>query len=92
MEFNTIYGFKEAYEKKHPNGHFFDADTLKFFGERLSEMRLLKAKENVTDICGEKHKCYVISSVQRRSIPGSISKRVRTYHYFDSDTLCQVVL
>lgn len=75
------------YYEAHPNGHFFDADTLKFFGERRSEMRLLKKTETIRDISGELHECYVVSSVQR---PGPPLKQRRKYHYFDTATLTDV--
>lgn len=71
-----------AYYGSHPNGHYFDYDTLKFFGERRSEMRLLKSLETVTDWSGEKHTCYVISSLQR-NYPGGARRK---YHYFDTET------
>lgn len=74
---------RAAYYRTHPNGHFFDAKTLKFFGERASEMRLLKGTVTVTDVCGEKHTCYVVSSRQRPAPP---LKPRRTYHYFDTTT------
>ena len=31
-----------AYYQKNPSGHYFDSDTLKFFGERRSDMRPAK--------------------------------------------------
>ncbi len=30
-EINDVYDLRAAYYEKHPNGHFFDGDTLKFF-------------------------------------------------------------
>lgn len=71
-----------AYYRTHPNGHYFDHDTLKFFGERRSEMRLLKQRETVTDWAGETHECYVVSSLQRKHPCGPRRK----YHYFDVQT------
>lgn len=65
--------------------HFFDADTLKFFGERLSEMRLLKGTVKVTDICGEAHECYCVSATRRKNAFGSC-KPYKFYHYFDVNT------
>lgn len=79
----TLGDLRAAYYRTHPTGHFFDPDTLKFFGERPSEMRLLKDTVSVTDVCGEKHECYVVSSVQR---PGPPLRKRRKYHYFDVAT------
>jgi hypothetical protein len=40
--YKNIDEFIKAYYTKNPEGHYFDQETLKFFGERVSEMRLLK--------------------------------------------------
>lgn len=72
------------YQEMHPNGHFFDPKTLKFFGERMSGMRLLKGTVHIKSAGGYDHECYVLSSVQR---PGPPLKRRRVYHYFDVETL-----
>ena len=79
----------DRYYETHPDGHFFDRATLKFFGERRSEMRLLKGTVTVKDISGKEHECYVISSVQR---PGPPLKRRRKYHYFDASTYDDVIM
>ena len=49
MKIYDSYSLRDAHLAKHPDSHFFDRDTLKFFGERFSEMRLLKSKGTVTD-------------------------------------------
>lgn len=82
-DIRTVGDLIDAYYKHHPDGHFFDRQTLKFFGERRSEMRLLKKTVQVTSAGGYAHECYVLSSVQR---PGPPLKRRRTYHYFDIHT------
>lgn len=79
---------KREYYAKHPDGHFFDRDTLKFFGESMSQMRLLKGTVEVTDILSEKHTCYVLSSLQRKHPCGPR----RTRHYFDVETLDAVAV
>lgn len=43
-EINDVYDLRAAYYEKHPNGHFFDGDTLKFFGERFSESACLRER------------------------------------------------
>jgi len=83
-----IYELRSAYYGKHPDGHYFDVDTLKFFGERLSDMKLLKGTVTVKDICGEEHEVYVISRLQRK-YPGGAR---RTHAYFDINTLDDVVM
>lgn len=80
---NDIYGLRNAYYAKHPSGHYFDHDTLKFFGESLSSMRLLKGTVKVKDMCGKEHEAYVISRLQKK-YPGGAR---RTYAWFDVETL-----
>lgn len=80
--FKTASEFAKTYQKKHPDGHFFDRDTLRFFGERFSDMRVLKKTVNITDCTGREYTCYVLSSVQRNHPSGP----TRVYHYFDVET------
>lgn len=85
---DSVYGLMSAHKRTHPDSHFFDSDTLKFFGETVSSMRLLKGTVKVTDILGEKHNCYVLSSLQRKPLAGPRC----IHHYFDVDTLEHVVM
>ena len=78
----TVYELIENYQRTHRNGHFFDRDTLRFFGERISEMRVLATTATIKDYSGEKHECYMLSSVQHKA-PGG---KKRVYHYFDTTT------
>ena len=86
MEF---YELKNKIETVGKETHFFDADTLKFFGERLSEMRLLKDTITVTDVCDEKHICYVVSVTRRKNYRGPC-KPYAYHHYFDIVTFRHV--
>jgi len=83
----TVYALKARHEGKHPGSHFFDPDTLRFFGERLSDMRVLKQLETVTSAGGETHTCYCLSSLQRKA-PGGPR---RAYHYFDAETYAHII-
>lgn len=74
------------YQQNNPDGHFFDADTLRFFGERRSEMNVLKDTTTITDWSGKEHECYVLSSRQRR-FPGGPR---RAYYYFDTSTFDEI--
>ena len=71
------------YYRMNPNGHYFDPDTLKFFGESRSTMRLLKDRVLITDSMDEQHECYVISKLSKNFPTG----QRRTYAYFDIITL-----
>lgn len=76
------------YHSKHPDGHFFDRDTLKFFGETVSSMRLSKNTVQVKDISGDEHEAYALSRLQR-NYPGGAR---RTYAYFDIETLDDIMM
>lgn len=73
----SIYTLIENHKRNHPNSHYFDRDTLKWFGERISEMRVLQktVKKNG-------HECYVVSSYQHKAPKGL----ERHYSYFDCVT------
>jgi hypothetical protein len=86
--YKNINDFIKAYYEKNPSGHYFDQETLKFFGERLSDMRLLKKTVKVKDIRGVEHEAYVISRLQRNH-PGGPR---RTRAYFDIDTLDNIII
>lgn len=77
----TVYGLKERHMNAYPNSHFFDYETLKFFGERMSDMRIMK---NTTTIeqNEKKHECYVLSVRQFKNPNGP----ARAYFYFDTST------
>lgn len=77
-----------AHYAKNPNGHYFDPDTLKWFGERRSDMRLLKGTVKIKDVCENLHEAYVISRLQRNHPNGPR----RTRAYFDTTTLQDVII
>lgn len=72
----------------HPTSHFFDRETLSFFGERLSEMRVLHGTVDVKSAGGFPHTCYILSSRQHNA-PGGPR---RVYHYFDVETFEHVIV
>lgn len=60
----TAYELKRIYQTKKPDGHFFDKETLKFFGESLSQMKVEKGPFEHTDYRGVKHQCYRLTTKQ----------------------------
>ena len=85
--YNNIWGFIRDFEDKHPRSPFFSRETLAFFGERPSDMRVLQEITRVRRYGGEMCDCYVVSSLQRKA-PGGPK---REYHLFAVDTLEHVV-
>ena len=75
------------YYQKHPDGHFFDYDTLKWFGECRSRMRLLKGTCLITNYRGEQVECYIVSKFSAKYPGGGRT----TYAYFDINTLDDVI-
>ena len=82
----TVYTLMENYKAKQ-GGHFFDEATLKFFGERISDMRVLKDTTTVKTYSGDTHTCYVLSSLQRKHPMGPRRK----YSYFDTETFANII-
>ena len=76
-----VYQLIREYYRNEPDGHFFDRQTLKWFGERISEMRVLKGTRKIKDYRGNEHEVYVLSSLQRNHP----IKPTRAYHYFDTE-------
>ena len=83
----NVHNLIVDYKNNNPRGHFFDRETLKFFGERESEMRVLKRTVVITDSTGDVHECYVLSSLQRKA-PGGPK---RAYFYFDTNSFKEVM-
>ena len=86
-KFTSVEEFIKAYKAKRKDGHFFDRDTLRFFGERISEMELSDRTQKVKDFYGKEHECYVLSALQRNCPDGLL----RHTFYFDTDTLKNIV-
>ena len=84
----TVYGLMQEHKRRFPSSHFFDAETLRFFGERLSEMRVLRGVVTVKDISGHDRRAYVLSSRQRKA-PGGPRRK---YHFFDAETFDNIVM
>ena len=81
--YHNIHEFIRDYEKKNPAGHYFDRKTLKFFGERLSGIRIFKRTEKAVDFHNREHECYVVSMIQHNNPDGP----KRMHAYFDVNTL-----
>ena len=78
----TAYELRKKYKEHNPDGHYFDEQTLRFFGESMADMKVAKELETVKDYRGNEHQCYVLTSYQRNHPDGA---RWAT-HYFDSQT------
>ena len=75
-----VWELQEKTRKTEP--HFFDHDTLKWFGETLSTMRVLKGTVSIKDYLGNDHTCVTLSKLSRK-YPGGAR---RTFAYFDTTT------
>lgn len=83
----TVETLITEHKNHHPRSHFFDRETLAFFGETIGEMRVLKGTVDVKSAGGFPHTCYILSSRQRNA-PGGPR---RAYHYFDVETYEHVI-
>lgn len=86
MKTMTIQEFINNY-KTINGGHYFDRDTLKFFGERISEMKLSRDTVIKADWYGHDHECYELYSYQHNAPEGVAKGR---FTYFDTTTYEQI--
>lgn len=63
-------------------GYFFSHDTLKFFGQRVSDMYILKHLGNKNG-----RTCYILSALSRKHPKGP----TREYYFFDVETFEYIV-
>lgn len=82
-KFLTVNQLKDAYMKAYPEGHYFDEGTLRFFGEKLSDMKVLGETMTIIDSIGEAHDCYVLEKISH----DFMDRKMRTRGYFDVETL-----
>ena len=64
---------------------FFNPSWLKFFGERLSSMKILKKHYFIMDHAGQAHECFCVSATRTKDWRGTC-KPYKHYHYFDVAT------
>lgn len=83
----TIWDLIRKHEHFNPDSCFFNHETLKFFGERISEMKVLKKRIFIKDCQGKEHICYVVSKISHNHPSGSR----RTYAFFDITTLENII-
>lgn len=74
-------------EYKKRNSHYFDKDTLKHWGEKLSDMYILQKTVFIKDIRGQMHECIVLSKISK----DFFGKPFRKYDYFDVNTLNRII-
>lgn len=82
----SVNGLVSAYRATHPDGHFFDPSTLRFFGEKFSTMNVIGLTE-VESYRGDKHICYVLSSLQANHPMGETYVK----SYFDTKTFDHII-
>lgn len=81
----TVAAFISKYRQNNPNGHFFDKETLRFFGENISEMSYNGLTE-ITDYRGRRRDVHELRVIQHEPVFGKRWK----LHYFDIQTYDQV--
>ena len=81
----TLNTLIKEYEKR--NNHYFDKETLKHWGERLSDMKILKDTVIKKDMQGKEHECIVLSKISK----DFYGKKYRNCDYFDVQTLNRII-
>lgn len=74
----TVYELRD--KSRYAEPHFFDRETLRFFGEKMSEMKVEPGPFEVTDYLGVKHTCVRLRKYSRTYPSGPR----HTYAYFDT--------
>ena len=75
------------YKEHNPEGHFFDEDTLYFFGEDISEMWIDDEPKLIEAYSGE-YLCWVLNTIQHNAPEGCDPIKE---HYFDVETYHVVI-
>lgn len=81
----TLEQLMQEYDKR--NNHYFDKDTLKHWGECLSDMKILENTVVKKDLQGQEHECIVLSKISK----DFYGKPYRNYDYFDINTLNRII-
>jgi len=79
----TMAEFVKRYEIMNPKSHYFSERTLKWFGEKLEDMRVLDDTVKLITKAGEVCECYVLERLQNGHPDGPI----RTHAYFSVKTM-----
>lgn len=82
----TVRNLIQQYRAHNPEGHFFDRDTLKYFGESIHRMKV-NGKGVIETRDGESRICYELECVQ--SIPEFGTRK--KWYYFDEDEYKEVM-
>lgn len=81
----TASDLKWHYEMKHPDGHFFDRETMKFFGDTMSNYGVRANTVTVRESDGNVVECYVL--YRRRAVKHGLTGSA----YFSVDTFEQIL-
>ena len=82
----TIAELVSQYRQHQPKGHFFDRETLAFFGEKISKMTYNGIKV-IKDASGHERQVHEIRSEENDSVLGRRWK----LHFFDAFTFEDVI-
>ena len=75
----TASEIKYQYQSR-DNGYYFDRDSMKFFGDTMSNYYVPAATVEIETWSGEKHTCYELQ--RRRPVKHGLTKSA----YFDVET------
>lgn len=80
-----IAEFISLYRQNRPDGHFFDREALKFFGEKISEMSY-NGVTVIIDRRGHRRDAHELRTIQHDEMLGKRWK----LNYFDAVTFDQI--
>lgn len=83
----NFYKFLEDFKKENPESYFFSKDTLHFFGESLTDMKILPNIQNIKSSSGEAVECFVLSKKSKNWN----NKRIQNDAYFSTENLKRII-
>lgn len=75
----TVYELKYRYQQRHPQGHFFDVATMKFFGDTMANYGVRRIHADWWELYRKK------ACVQE--IDDFVTVRLTGSHYFHVDSM-----
>lgn len=87
MTIKNQYDLIREHERLNPDSFMFSKETLKFWGETKSRMKLAD-KATVTEYDGTEHECYTLITNRRDDMEG---RPLQGVYYFDIETLERII-
>jgi len=75
----TVLELKSKYQKNNPDGHFFDKDTMKHWGDTMNNFGIMKNPIQINTLKGKK----AVWVLYRKTVKDCFQQKM---FYFDAET------